>query len=261
MLIYNQTIYGDITTNGVTPYVGDMTILVWNYDFSFSASKTITVSGEYQFNLGDSDLFGASHNYTGFETVIIQTTPLTFSNRVKLPSSSCINYDIDISGHVDVTAEANMDTDRKVITADVLLLTEYEDAMYNYFSVELDGEILHEANGSFTRFYPEQDGEYTITQKGVNVTTGVYSEKVSTVTLFDGLITLDSLDYIFYTKKNIIIQIELPDFVINTLILESNWYFENGKLIGKNTGLSSTVMPYSKGKVIVKTQIGDIVDY
>lgn len=260
MIIYNQTIYGNITTNN-NPYVGDIVVLVWNADFSYHTSKTYTVNGGYQINLGDHDLFGPNHKFTQNETIIIQTVPLTYSNRVQLTGESCLEFDIETNDYTQVIAESDSETDRKVITADVLLINEQEESIYSYFVVELNDEIVHQAHGNFTRFYPEVDGEYTITQKGVNITTGVYSEKISTVTLFDGLVTLDSLDYIFYTKKNIILQAELPEFVINTVILEPNWYIENNRLIGKNTGLSPTIMQYSKGNVIIKTQIGDIVDF
>lgn len=261
MVIYNQTIYGTISNAGEL-YSGDIMVLVWSYDFSISKTKTYTITnGEYQINLGDSDLFGPNHDYNGAETVIIQTVPLTYSGKVDLVKNSCILHDIQIETYNQVQAEANVTTERKVITANALLLTELEVAMYSYFMIEFDGNKIHEANGQFTRFYPEFDGEYTITQKGVNITTGIYSEKVSTITLFDGLVNLDTLDYIFYTKRNIVIKLELPEFVVNTLLLAPNWYVENGFVFGKKNKLNDIIMPYAKGSVIIKTQVGDLLDY
>ena len=44
-------------------------------------------------------------------------------------------------------------------------------------------------------------------------------------------------------------------------MLEPGWYYENGKLYGKHSKLTPLEMDYYNGKVVIKTQVGDILDY
>jgi len=266
MIVYNQTIYGEV--NPLYPRPCKVKILIWNYDFSFSSEKQIpfldSTQIDYQFNLGDRDLFGTNHQWTGYETIIVQVLDgldaVLYSARIPLTRDCNILHDIVFGAPPSSSNVPNAILKPYYITADMLFIEEEQVDIYSYFHVELAGVVLESGHGSFLRFMPTVDGEYTIAQRGVNILNGLYQERIQTITLYDGLITSDSIDYIFYTKRSVVIQIELPQWVTDTLILEPNWVFQDGLLIGTNNKLNSTTMSWAKGKVIVKTQVGDITD-
>lgn len=249
--------------------------MAWNHDFTIYKEQVKDLSvlnsdptdSSFQFNLGDGALFGPGHTFTGYETILLQVIANSDGTRnsavrVPLTSKCSIKFDLTFSGATPINGlNPNALAENKVITANVLQITEAELNIYSYFHVEKDGIVLEDGHGQFLQYIPKEDGNYRVVQRGVNVTTGDYQEKVSNFTLYDGLVTLDSLDYVFYIKKGIWNQFELPQFVIDTLVLASGWYYENGKLIGRNPTLNTTLMPYAKGRVYVKTQVGDIVDY
>ena len=65
-MIFNYCIYGDI----LPPYSGEVKITVYDNTISEIYSKTIVVQDEYQFNLGDRDLFDINHKLKNGSTFI-----------------------------------------------------------------------------------------------------------------------------------------------------------------------------------------------
>lgn len=240
-----------------------------NYSFEVIKEKEYTCKdGSYQFHLGDTDMLTLAVSATNGDSLVLQSFDendvLEHSSTYVIENLGCINrYDLDAGVGVDESAdEAGMVDTSTNLEAQVLKFIEEDSSvLYSYFKIELEGLIVSEGNGADIRYVPVLNGEYVVTQKAVNSTTGVITEKITTVTVLGANTDVDSIDYVYYGKKGKVLQIELASYITGSLILADGWYYEQGKLLGKVTKLAPTEMNYARGKVIVKSQVGDIADY
>ena len=66
---------------------------------------------------------------------------------------------------------------------------------------------------------------------------------------------------ILFIAISVFMRVFTPGFVRDTLLLADGWYYEGDKLIGTNGNLKELRMPYYNGDVVIKTYIGDIIDF
>ena len=146
------------------------------------------------------------------------------------------------------------------IITDKIILREINDNIYGYYEVRKLDEKVYFSNDELN-WVPKESGNYDILHRVLNKSNQEVSESIINVDVLENYVEVNSVDYVFYSKKGKIIQIELPNYVLGTTILEHNFYIENNKLYGKLDSLKSVELNYSRGKIIVKPQIGDILDY
>lgn len=261
-MINNTCIYGLVTdgTNPVTDTIVGMTYISYNFDTIIEKLYDNT-TGAYQFNLGDSDLLTLSKASLKNDVVIL-TNEDTYSTKLVLTSEVYQEFDIVDDGTLVVDAEeaAGVDESTNVVVM-AIILQEYGQSLYNYYSVVVGEELRYETNDAELEYLPVELGEHIVTQKAVNETSGVISEVVHTIDVLQAEIRVGSIDYTFYAKKKKVIRVELPQTVRDTLVLETGWYYEGDKLIGKTQSLHEVRMSYYNGEVIIKSHIGDIIDY
>jgi len=266
-MIHNTCIYGtvkDTDDNLITDTTVKMKYISYNFENIIEKEYENKI-GTYQFNLGDSDVLTFAEDHHIGDVVIITNETngtITYSNKVILKREYFIEHNIVDEGSVTVIDdEANNEDNSKTTVVKAIILEELSDVLYSYYSVKIDDELVYECNGPKLIYKPTQDGEHKVTQYAVNKTTGDITSKELTIDVLQTEWITKSLDYIFYTKRKKILRCELPKFVTDTLILADGWYYENGKLMGKHDKLGQLEMEYYNGKVIVKTYIGDIIDY
>lgn len=262
-MISNTCVYG--TTPSVASLV-EMKYISYNFEEIIEKSHTST-QGIYQFHLGDTDMLTIARGGRSGDSMVLMS--YTDSGTLEHASTYVIEeigginrYDLDTGAGIVVdTNEAAMVDNSTNIAAQLMKYEEDVSTLYSYFKIELGGEIKAESNGEAIKYVPVINGEYTVTQKSVNSTSGLITEKITIVDVLGANQEILSIDYVFYGKKNKVLQVELPSYVTSSLILEAGWYYENNKLLGKNSKLAAIEMPYARGKVIIKSQVGDIVDY
>jgi hypothetical protein len=259
-MIYNTVVCGTVDT--VTSVVK---LKYMSHDLETVLEKEYAnTEGAYEFHLGDEDMLTMNGWHSDGDVVVVQNWvagALVYSDKIEL-SEYVYMYRHDIAGNVVASLDEVSSVDEsKNLLGKALIYEEDNLDIYSYYKVEFDGAIVYETNEARMRYVPEVDGEYTITHRGVNRTTGAISEVVYVVNVLEGVNETLSIDMVYYAKKDKVLKIELPEYVTRSLMLEPGWYYEGGLLLGKKLGYADTVMHYYNGKVVVKTQIGDIVDY
>lgn len=279
-MIFNYCIYGDVLSS----YVGPISITVYNNSLTKIFSKTIqvdtTVDSEYQFNLGDRDLFGINHNLISGSTAVITVDnipnkyyflPISVSTHDLMQVSHIFKFDIDLNVNnipTNTTSEDSKELLETVrILTDKIILDVVDTNMYSYFEVsDINSDIVYSDN--IMNWVPRVTGNYNIlirqyNSSEINVPTNEsgISETIVNINILENYVETNSIDYVFYSKRNKIIKIEVPDYVINTVLLTNGFYIENNKIFGKLSSLNSIELIYSRGKIIIKPQIGDILDY
>ncbi len=257
-MIFNYCIYGDILPN----YTGNVSITVYDNTLTEIYSKTILCEDSYQFNLGDRELFDINYSMRAGSTAVI-----TINNKyyqINLSENFLHNYNIDLNKTMIETDTVASDSNELLqtfrIITDKLFLKEPDINTYSYFEVLKDTELIYNSNKEL-HWIPKNDGNYNIIHRMYNSSNLEVSESIININILENYIETASIDYIFYSKRDKIIQLELPDYVTNTLILSNGFYIENKKVLGKLSALNSIELLYSRGKVIIKPQIGDILDY
>ena len=279
-MIFNYCIYGDVLSS----YVGPISITVYNNSLTKIFSKTIqidtTVDSEYQFNLGDRDLFGINHNLISGSTAVITVDsipnkyyflPISVSTHDLMQVSHILKFDIDLNVNnipTNTTSEDSKELLETVrILTDKIILDVVDTNMYSYFEVsDINNDIVY--NDNIMNWVPRVTGNYNIlirqyNSSEINVPTNEsgISETIVNIDILENYVETNSIDYVFYSKRNKIIKIEVPDYVINTVLLTNGFYIENNKIFGKLPSLNDVELIYSRGKIIIKPQIGDILDY
>lgn len=258
-MIFNYCIYGDILPS----YSGEVKITVYDNTITEIYSKTIEVQNEYQFNLGDRDLFDINHKLKDGSTVVISIIDKYYI--IKLTENFLHKYDIDLNEvkiPSDTVASDNdtlLETIR--ILTDKLILRITDNNLYSYFEVkDVNSEIVY-TNNETLDWIPRESGNYNILHRVYNSSNLEVSESIINIEILENYIETNSIDYVYYSKRDKIVQIELPDYVLGTVILDNGFYIENNKLYGKIDKYKSVELLYSRGKIIIKPQIGDILDY
>lgn len=258
-MIFNYCIYGDILPS----YSGEVKITVYDNTITEIYSKTIEVQNEYQFNLGDRDLFDINHKLKDGSTVVISILDKYYI--IKLTENFLHKYDIDLNEikmPSDTVASDNdslLETIR--ILTDKLILRITDNNLYSYFEVkDVNSEIVY-SNNETLEWIPRESGNYNILHRVYNSSNLGVSESIINIEILENYIETNSIDYVYYSKRDKIVQIELPDYVLGTVILDNGFYIENNKLYGKIDKYKSVELLYSRGKIIIKPQIGDILDY
>jgi len=266
-MIFNTCIYGtvkDSDDNLIVDSKVDMKYV--SYDFSKVIEKEfVNTTGAYQFNLGDSDILTLNTKADSRDVVVISNVvddEVTYSAKEVVGDRLFIEHNmIDSGSNSTTTDEASSDDVSKTSVTKVIHLVDSQVSLYSYYKVEFDDVVIYEQNGSELYFRPKVLGEHKITQSAINSTTGDISSKEYTIDVLQTENQFVSLDYIYYTKRKKVIRIELPQFVKDSLILADGFYYEGNLLIGKVESLKSVVMEYYNGKVILKSYLGDILDY
>lgn len=259
-MIFNYCIYGDILPS----YAGEIKITAYDNTLTEVFSKSYNVVDMYQFNLGDRDIFDINYKLKPGSTVVL-TLDNKFYN-VKLTEDFLHNFNIDLNDTKTASSSRAVDSDNLLetlrIVTDKLILRETDVNIYSYFEVRkaLMDEIVYFGNEELN-WIPKETGNYNILHRVNNISNLEVSESIININILENYIETNSIDYIFYSKRDKIIQIELPDYVRNTIILTNGFYIENNKIYGKLNSLKPIEMIYSRGKIIVKPQIGDILDY
>lgn len=259
-MIFNYCLYGDISPT----YTGDVSIELYDRTLTNVYSKIYnTDDSTYQFNLGDRDLFGINYKlYEGCSCVI------TIGNKyykIKLTEDFLHEYNIDLNEVMSPSSSIASDSDNLLetirIVTDKLILREIDQNIYSYFEVKNNSnEIVYSSNEELN-WVPRETGNYNIIHRIYNSSNLEISESIININILENYIETQSIDYVYYSKRDKIIQIELPDYVLNTVILTDGFYKENNKLYGKLNNLKQVELIYSRGKIIIKPQIGDILDY
>ena len=257
-MIFNYCIYGDILPS----YSGEIKITVYDNTITEIYSKTIVVQDEYQFNLGDRDLFDINHKLKSGSTVVI--TILDKYYIIKLTENFLHKYDIDLNEIKIPSDTVASDNDNLLetirILTDKLILRTTDNNLYSYFEVSKDTNIVYSGNIELD-WVPRESGNYNILHRVYNSSNLEVSESIINIEILENYIETKSIDYVYYSKRDKIIQIELPEYVLNTVLLTNGFYIENNKLYGKLDKYKSIELLYSRGKIIIKPQIGDILDY
>lgn len=257
-MIFNYCIYGDILPN----YSGNITINIYDNTLTEIYTKTLNIENEYQFNLGDRDLFDINYKLRNGSSAVI-----TLDNKyykVLLSEDFMHNFDIDLNIAQTPSISKAEDSDSllntlRVIT-DKLVLKEIDTNIYSYYEVQKDSVKVYDSNVELN-WIPRENGNYNIIHRVYNSSNLEVSESIININILENYIETNSIDYVYYAKRDKIIQIELPDYVVNTIILSNGFYIENNKILGKLNSLNQVEMLYSRGKIIIKPQIGDILDY
>ena len=257
-MIFNYCIYGDILPN----YAGNITINVYDNTLTEIYTKTISVENEYQFNLGDRDLFDINYKLRNGSSTVI-----TLDNKyykIQLSEEDIHKFDIDLNISNTPSTSRASDSDSLLETwrvlTDKLVLREIDPNIYSYYEVQKDAVKVYDSNIELN-WIPRENGNYNIIHRVYNSSNLEVSESIININILENYIETNSIDYIFYSKRDKIIQIELPDYVRNTIMLTNGFYIENNKIYGKLNSLKQVEMLYSRGKIIIKPQIGDILDY
>ena len=257
-MIFNYCIYGDILPS----YSGEVKITVYDNTITEIYSKTIVVQDEYQFNLGDRDLFDINHKLKNGSTVVITISDKYYI--IKLTENFLHKYDIDLNEikiSSNTVASDNDDLLETIrILTDKLILRITDNNLYSYFEVSKDSNIVY-TNNETLDWVPRESGNYNILHRVYNSSNLDVSESIINIEILENYIETKSIDYVYYSKRDKIIQIELPDYVLGAVILDYGFYIENNKLYGKLGMYKSIELLYSRGKIIIKPQIGDILDY
>ena len=141
-----------------------------------------------------------------------------------------------------------------------MILRITDENLYSYFEVSKDSNIVY-TNNETLDWVPRESGNYKILHRVYNRSNLDVSERIINIEILENYIETKSINYVYYSKRDKIIQIELPDYVLGTVILDYGFYIENNKLYGKLGEYKSIKLLYSRGKIIIKPQIGDILDY
>lgn len=257
-MIFNYCIYGDILPS----YSGEVKITVYDNTITEIYSKTLTVENEYQFNLGDRDLFNINHKLKHGSTAVI--TILDKYYIIKLTENFLHKYDIDLNEIKNPSDTVASDNDNLLetirILTDKLILRITDNNLYSYFEVSKDANIVYSGNIELD-WVPRESGNYNILHRVYNSSNLEVSESIINIEILENYIETKSIDYVYYSKRDKIVQIELPEYVLNTVLLTNGFYIENNKLYGKLDKYKSIELLYSRGKIIIKPQIGDILDY
>ena len=257
-MIFNYCIYGDILPN----YSGNITINIYDNTLTEIYTKTLNIENEYQFNLGDRDLFDINYKLRNGSSAVI-----TLDNKyykVLLSEDFMHNFDIDLNIAQTPSISKAEDSDSllntlRVIT-DKLVLKEIDTNIYSYYEVQKDSVKVYDSNVELN-WIPRENGNYNIIHRVYNSSNLEVSESIININILENYIETNTIDYIFYSTRDKVIQIELPSYVVNTIILNNGFYIENNKILGKLNSLNQVEMLYSRGKIIIKPQIGDILDY
>jgi len=254
-------------TDGVDPIVDSVVGIKYiKYDFSQVLEKEYTnTTGAYQFNLGDSDMLTLSTASCKDDVVILTNEiddTIGYSEKLVLDGTNYHEHHIVDDGSLVTDTDDTAAEDESInIQVKAIVLREYSVSLYSYYSVEYDGELVYEINDDELVYLPVNTGEHIVTQRAVNKTTGVISDTIWTIDVLQARSEIESIDYVFYSKKKKVLRCELPSYVTDTLVLAPDWYYENGLLIGRTNKLTKLEMDYFNGKVIIKGYIGDILDF
>lgn len=260
-MIFNYCIYGNVLPN----YSGEIRITAYDNTLTEVFSKSYNIIDEYQFNLGDRDLFDINYKLRPGSTVV-----LTLGNKfykIKLTKDFLHNFDINLNETQTISTSIASDSDNLLetlrIVTDKLILRETDVNIYSYYEVRkglIPNELVYSGNEELN-WIPKENGNYNILHRVYNSSNLQVSESIININILENYIETNSIDYIYYCKRDKIIRIELPDYVKNTIILSNGFYIENGNIYGKLTTLKNVELLYSRGKIIIKPQIGDILDY
>ncbi len=257
-MIFNYCIYGDI----LPLYSGEIKITIYDNTITEVYTKTLTVENEYQFNLGDRDLFGINYNLRNGSTAVISLQGKYFP--IILGENYLHRFDINLNTLMSPTNSIASDSDNLLktvrIITDKLILREIDNNLYSYFEVSKDTNIVYSGNIELN-WVPRESGNYNILHRVYNSSNLEVSESVINIDILENYVEVNSINYIYYCKRDKIIQIELPEYVLDTVLLTNGFYIENKKLYGKLVDFNIIELLYSRGKIIIKPQIGDILDY
>jgi len=267
-MINNTCIYGTVT-DGVDPIVDSTVRLRYvKYDFSVVLDKEWdNTTGAYQFHLGDADMLTLNTGSYKDDVVIISNTnngnsDATYSDKLVLGEDRYYELDIVDDGSLVIDSEeASADDESTNTIARSIILNETSESLYSYYEVSVDGEVVHGEDCSRLVYNPAVVGEHKVVHSAVNSTTAEISVVEYTIDVQQSRVEIESIDYVFYSKRKKVLRAELPQHVKDTLILADGWYYEGGMLMGKHEKLGQLEMDYYNGKVIVKGYIGDIIDY
>jgi len=264
-MIHNTCIYGTVS-DGAGELILDSTVSMKYIKYDFSKvleAEYANTTGAYQFNLGNTNMLTLDVATSNQDVVILSNSTNRYSCKVVLDGNKWhyLHDIIDDSSGVATSDEANASDESTNIITRSITLNEYSDSLYSYYKVEYNGGIVYEIVSSKLDYLPANTGEHKVTHYAVNTTTGDITKVERLVDVQQDKYRVESVDYIFYTKKKKVLRAELPKYVTDTLILADGWYYENGKLVGIHNKLSQLEMDYYNGKVIVRGYIGDILDY
>ena len=259
-MINNTCIYGTVDVP-----ISTVKLKYIKYDFSMVLEKEYNnTTGAYQFNLGDADMLTLAVASTICDVCVISNETngvIDYSDKVVLGIEHYYENNI-VTGTLVVDSEVADAVDETTnIVGQLLRFVEDSESMYNYYTVEAGGEVVYETNDGIMEYIPVTTGEYVVTHRAVNKTTGIISDVVHTIDVLESANRVSSIDYVYYCKRSKKQMIKLADYITDTLILATGWYYENGLLIGSNDKLADLVMPYYNGNVIIKSYVGDIIDF
>ena len=266
-MINNTCIYGRVL-DGNDELIEDSTVTMKyvRWDFSQVLEKEWeNTTGAYQFNLGDTDMLTLAEKSMVGDVVILRNEidgEVGYSQKLVLGLDRYYEWDIIDDGSLveDEDEAAGIDESTNVV-AKALIVNELSESLYSYYSVEVDGEKVWEGDVRRLEYIPKVTGDHKVVHWAVNATTGEISSEEYTFDVQVSGVELESVDYIYYHKRKKVVRCDLPQHVKDTLILADGWYYEAGLLMGKKDNLGQLEMDYYNGKVIIRTYIGDILDY
>jgi len=262
-MIHNTCIYGTVKDGSDTIITNTTVNMKYvKYDFSNVLEQDYdNQTGAYQFNLGDSNLLTLSED-TNKDDVVIISNDDTYSARIVFDGNNYYEHNIiDDGSLVQNSDEAQAQDESTNTIVKSIIMHELSSSLYTYFEVLFNDERVYGADTHRLIYTPKELGEHIIRQWSINDTTGVVSSIDTTIDVQQTGNEIQSIDYVFYSKRKKILRAELPQHVTDTLILAQDWYYEGGLLIGKHSKLGQLEMDYYNGKVIIKGYIGDIIDY
>jgi len=231
-MIHNTCIYRTVEDgNGslITDSTVSMTYVNWDFSIVLQEDYDNT-TGAYQFNLGNTDMLTLAEHTNKNDVVVISNlvdgdTDNTYSEKIVL-QDGLYYYEhniVDDGSLVETTDTADAVDESMNIVVKEIILNEQSNDMHSYFEVKFGGHVIYKENTPILRYLPTNTGEHKITHKAINKTTADITEKEWTIDVGVGRYETVSLDYIFYTKKKKILRAELPQYVLNTIILPTGW--------------------------------------
>jgi len=179
-MIFNHCIYGSVSSNG-----GILKCTYMDRTLETIISKEYEVTEKlYQFNLGDSNIKGINSSITSGDIIILEYTEddvKTYSDKCILDLSNNIqefNIDID-ENYIETDDGANFNTTEQVIKTSNYKIEETSTDIYSYYKIEdTDDEItVYDGNSDVFWFVPTLSHKYKISQKSINKTSNILSEK------------------------------------------------------------------------------------
>lgn len=256
-MIYNYCIYGELQG-----YSGPISIEWYSKDLLEYKVKTVQCDNIFQFNLGDRDLCDLNHLPKQGETIRIYIDNV-YSKNFVLDNNDIMEVFIDLNDYNETDNLANANNTLVRVLTDKYIIEEDNEEIYSYFKVEKNSILIQEGNGTRLDFIPKESGDYVITQRGYNSSeiNPDIIEKVMNISVLENYTETNSIDYVYWIKKKKIVKLELPEYVRSTMLLPNGFYVENNVIYGIHDRLAPLVIPYSRGSVIIKSQVGDILDY